>query len=118
VARSKYTAAARVMFRSEQVNRPRLETIKKLLFRFHGPCPVSLTIHYAGRGEVDLSLPEQVTIRPCAELTEAINTALGYQAVSYSTKPIERPERKKGGWDRAKALPGSFMPAGSVMRRE
>ncbi len=97
----KYTASTRIMFHSDRISRQKLSEVKKLFYRFHGSCPVSLTIHYSGRGEVDISVPEDLTIRPCGEFTAEVEKTLGYKAVIYEKKPVELAERmkKNGRWE-------------------
>ncbi|MDP3481594.1 MAG: DNA polymerase III subunit alpha, partial [Desulfoprunum sp.] len=46
VAREKYTASARVRLDSDKISRQKLETLRKTLFQYHGPCPVVLTLHF------------------------------------------------------------------------
>jgi len=115
-ARSKYTANSRIMLQSEQINRVKLEALKKLFYRFHGSCPVSLTLHFSGRGEVDISVPEDLTIRPSSEFAEAVNGALGYTAVSYIKKPIEIQERKRpnGSWAKRKEFANNRHQVGTA----
>ena len=72
-AREKYTAGVHIMLQSDRVNRQNLEALKKVIYRHHGSCPVSLTLHFAGRGEVDLEIPQDITIKPCKEFTAEVN---------------------------------------------
>jgi len=96
-AREKYTAAARILLQSAQVNRQRLEALKKVLFRHHGNCPVSLTLHFAGRGEVDLEIPRDITIKPSKEFTAEINRTMGDRVITYEKKPVNEVQKKKNG---------------------
>jgi len=97
-ARDKYTARARIMLQSELVNRQRLEALKKVFFQNHGVCPVSLTLHFAGRGEVDLEIPKDITIKPCKKFTAEVNQTMGGQVITYEKKPLnEMQQRKKNG---------------------
>jgi DNA polymerase-3 subunit alpha len=97
-ARDKYTARARIMLQSEQVNRQRLEALKKVFFQNHGICPVSLTLHFAGRGEVDIEIPKDITIKPCKKFTAEVNQTMGGQVITYEKKPLnEMQQRKKNG---------------------
>ena len=99
-ARDKYTARARIMLQSEQVNRQRLEALKKVFFQNHGICPVSLTLHFAGRGEVDLEIPKDITIKPCKKFTAEVNQTMGGQVITYEKKPLNEMQRgkKNGRW--------------------
>ena len=99
-ARNKYTASACIMLQSDHVNRQSLEALKKVFFRHHGICPVSLTLHFAGRGEVDLEIPQDITIKPCREFTAEVNQTMGDQVITYEKKPVNEMQRKKknGMW--------------------
>jgi DNA polymerase-3 subunit alpha len=99
-ARDKYTARARIMLQSELVNRQRLEALKKVFFQNHGICPVSLTLHFAGRGEVDLEIPNDITIKPCKKFTAEVNQTMGGQVITYEKKPLNEIQRggKNGRW--------------------
>ena len=94
-ARNKYTAGARIMLQSDRVNRQSLEALKKIFYRYHGPCPLSLTLHFAGRGEVDLEIPQDITIKPCKEFTAEVNSTMGDQVISYDRKPVSAILQKK-----------------------
>jgi len=102
-ARKKYVESARVMLRSDQISRRRIEDLKKLVLQNHGPCPVKLTVHFDNRGEVDIEIPRDFTITPSTGFTTAVETVLGYPAVSYSTKIPELVQRKNNGWRKKSA---------------
>jgi len=104
-AREKYTASARIMLRSDHVNRQNLEALKKVFFRHHGPCPVSLTLHFSGRGEVDLEIPQDITIKPSREFTAEVNLTMGEEVISYEKKPVNGGHQKKrnGSWKQREA---------------
>ncbi len=99
-AREKYTAGARIVLHSDRVNRQNLEALKKIFYRYHGSCPVSLTLHFAGRGEVDLEIPQDFTIKPCRELTAEVNRTMGDLVITYEKKPVNTVQQKKrnGAW--------------------
>jgi DNA polymerase-3 subunit alpha len=100
VAREKYTAAARIRLQSDRVSRQNLEALKKVFYRYHGPCPLSLTMHFVGRGEVDIEIQEGFTIKPCQEFTSEVNKTMGYQVISYDQKPVtvNQPRKRNGAW--------------------
>ena len=98
-ARDKYTANTRILLQSDRVNRQNLEALKKVLFRHHGDCPVSFTLHFAGRGEVDLEIPQDITIKPGRKFTAEINRIMGDEVVTYEKKPVvDGPKKKNGMW--------------------
>jgi DNA polymerase-3 subunit alpha len=99
-AREKYTAGACIMLHSDRVNRQNLEALRKVIYRHHGPCPISLTLHFAGRGEVDLEIPQDITIKPCKEFTAEVNRTMGAPVIAYEKKPVNIAGQKKrnGAW--------------------
>lgn len=99
-ARTKFTEAARIMLQADQINRQRLENLKNMMRRFHGTCPVSLTLHFNKRGEVDIDTPQDFTITPCRELTDEVEKTLGYATISYTNKLAEIKQRngRNGKW--------------------
>ena len=87
------------MMQSDLMDREKLEILKRTLYQHHGSCPVTVTIHFAGRGEVDIEMPKDLTISPCRSFTDDINKITGFGSVSFETKPIELQARKKNnGW--------------------
>ncbi|MFC1837103.1 DNA polymerase III subunit alpha [Thermodesulfobacteriota bacterium] len=99
-ARDKYTARAQIMLQSDLVNRQSLEALKKVFHRHYGSCPVSVTLHFDGRGEVDLEIPQDITIKPCKEFTHEINQTMGDQVITYEKKPVMglQMKKKNGMW--------------------
>lgn len=82
-ARLKYTNAAKVVLKADNVDRPGLTKLKKIFHRHHGPCQLTLTIHFDNKGEVDIDLPEEMTVNPDRRLSEEIKSVLGYEAISW-----------------------------------
>ncbi len=99
-ARQKYIESARVLLRSDQVSRRRIEDLKKLVLQNHGPCPIHLTLHYDNRGEVDIEIPKDSSIMPSTGFTTAVEEVLGYPAVTYVTKMPELVKRKTKHWQK------------------
>ncbi|MDF1577147.1 MAG: DNA polymerase III subunit alpha [Desulfobulbales bacterium] len=97
-ARKRYIESARVILRSDQISRGRVEELKKLILQNHGSCPIWLTVHYDNRGEVDIEIPKDFTISPSTGFTTAVDEVLGYPAVSYAAKKPELIQRKNNGW--------------------
>ncbi len=102
-ARKKYTASAGIMLYSDKINRKKIEDLKKVIHRNHGPCPVSLTLHFDKRGEADIDIPEDLTINPSRKFSEEVDAALGYGAILYLQKQAEPPQRKNSKWGGKKA---------------
>ncbi|WP_136805449.1 DNA polymerase III subunit alpha [Desulfosediminicola flagellatus] len=97
-AREKYTELVKVKLVADKINRRQIEQVKKTLYQFHGSCPLLLTLHYPGRGEVDIEVTQDLTIRPCRELTDRMEEILTYDAITFTRKPIVLIPRKKKQW--------------------
>jgi DNA polymerase-3 subunit alpha len=94
-ALEKYTESINLKLDASTVTRQRLEALKKICYQFHGQCPLLLTIHFPGHGEVDIEILKDLTIRPCREFSEKMNETLGYPALSFKKKPMLAQVRKK-----------------------
>jgi DNA polymerase-3 subunit alpha len=94
-ARLKYTSAVHARLEADTVSRIRLEELKELLFNYHGSCPFSITLHFAGEGEVDVEIDRNFTVRPSREMSVSIAELFGYNPLSYEKKAIEPIKRKR-----------------------
>ncbi len=92
-ARERYTAGAHVMLRADKISREVLEGLRKLLRQHPGSCPVSLTLHFDKRGEVDITAPEDFTVVPSQELREKTKRTAGLQRLDLSQE--QGPDRSK-----------------------
>jgi DNA polymerase-3 subunit alpha len=97
-AREKYTSNMNIRLNADKISRQKLEDVKKTLYSFHGNCPLSVTLYFPGRGEVDVDVINDLTIRPCNELTETITDLLGYDGITFTKKQTEPPQFKKKAW--------------------
>jgi DNA polymerase-3 subunit alpha len=96
-AREKYTESIKMELKAAIITRQRLEALKKICYQFHGTCPLLITLHFPGRGEVDVEILRDLTIRPCYEFSEKTEEILGYPALSFKKKPLIAPSRRKWG---------------------
>ena len=94
-ARQKYTQAVHARLEADTVSRIRLEELKELLFNYHGSCPFSLTLHFAGKGEVDVEIDKNFTVRPSSELSVSITEIFGYNPLRFEKKTIEPIRRRR-----------------------
>ena len=94
-ARQKYTQAVHARLEADTVSRIRLEELKELLFNYHGSCPFSLTLHFAGEGEVDVEIDRNFTVRPSKDLSVSITELFGYDPLKFEKKMIEPMRRKR-----------------------
>lgn len=96
-ARETHTDSIRIQINSEKISRKRLEALKQVLYRYHGTCPLLLTMHFPNKGEVDIEILKDLTVRPCREFTDETEEILGYKALSYKKKTIVSTRRKRWG---------------------
>ena len=97
-AREKFTDNVHLIIKAENSDRSQLERIKKQFYKFHGNCPVSITLQIPDKGEVDVEVMKDITLRPCKELSQGIEEILGYKALTFTKKPIAaKPQKKKWG---------------------
>ena len=94
-ARDKYTERVVITLEADKVSRQQIEQVKKQLYQFHGNCPILLTLHFPGRGEVDIEVIKDLTVRPCRELSEQLMEILHYNPLHFHKKPIVVAPRKK-----------------------
>ncbi len=99
-ARITHTESIRIKLESDKISRKRMEALKQIFYRYHGDCPLLLTMHFAGRGEVDIEILKDLTVRPCREFTREAEDILGYQALAFQKKEIHSKRRKR--WGQAK----------------
>jgi DNA polymerase-3 subunit alpha len=101
-ARKKFTEGATLLLDGDQLSRSGCEALKKTLQEFYGDCPVVMTIHFAKRGEVDIDIPKDMTIKPCMELRQRINQLEQNIQLSYRIKKVEARARGngKGAWSK------------------
>ncbi len=99
-AGKKYTESASIILQSEQITRQKLEGLKRTLQEFYGSCPVALTIHFDNRGEVDIEIPPDMTIRPCQELKNSITELIKETSVVFHKKQVELQENNKKRWQK------------------
>ncbi|MEE4164733.1 MAG: DNA polymerase III subunit alpha [Desulfocapsaceae bacterium] len=91
----KYTQSIHATLEADSVNRSRLEDLKQLLFNYHGKCPFSLTLHFAGEGEVDVEINKDFTVTPSREMTEHVRRIFGYDPLTFNKTTLEIKTRKK-----------------------
>jgi DNA polymerase-3 subunit alpha len=97
-ARAKYTDTVIAAIDGATLTREVLERFKELIFTYRGDCPINLTLHFGGEGEVDLDVNKELKVRPCRELDIQITELLNYQPFTYTRTVLSSPQRKKKGW--------------------
>ena len=80
--------------------REQLMQLKNMLYQFHGPSPVKLTLHFDGRGEVDIELLKDLTIRPCPDFFKQVKESFGSNTLSIQMKQAEIQRKHGRGYSR------------------
>jgi len=88
--------SARLLLSAETVGRTETARLRETLRNSPGPCPVTVTLHFNGKGEVDIKLPDTLSIRPARSLQEAIGRLFGKNALFLRRKKLEAAQRGKG----------------------
>ena len=94
-ARQKYTDGVHARLKADTISRLRLEELKEILFNHHGACPFSITLHFAGEGEVDVEINKDFTVKPSREMSISVTELFGYNPLTFAKKPLEPVERKR-----------------------
>ena len=102
-ALEKYAEKTMIRLRADRTSRQHMEQIKELLYTHHGKVPVHLTLHFDGRGEVDIELFKDLAIRPTSDFFQSITRLCGRNGIQVQMKSSELREsrRKKGNGRRA-----------------
>jgi DNA polymerase-3 subunit alpha len=96
-----YTESARITLDADKVNRQKVEHLKKLFHQNHGNCPVSLIMHFPGKGQADIEIPKDLTILPGEKFSTSVNECLGYEAITYQKiHPELKFGQKKRPWQK------------------
>ncbi len=94
-ALEKYTEKTIIRLQADRASRQQMERLKELLYTFHGKARVQLTLHFNGRGEVDIDILRDLTIRPCPEFFRQVQATCGRESLILQMKPCEIRRRKK-----------------------
>jgi DNA polymerase-3 subunit alpha len=96
----KYTENTVIRLQARNTERFQLIELKDLLYRYHGRCPVKLTLHFDGRGEVDIELLKDLTIRPCPDFFRDIKEKFGSRSLNVHMKRPEIQRKQRGGYNK------------------
>lgn len=100
-ALERYTTGARIFLHSERISRQKIEELKTVIHKNHGPCPVSLVLHFDGRGEADVEIQKDLTIMPSRSFSKGVENIFGPTALSYQKKQAELlPSRNGNNWQK------------------
>ncbi len=96
-AMERYTEKAQITLQANATSRQHMGEVKELLYRYHGSTPLSLTLHFDGRGEVDIDILKDLTIRPCPQFFKEIHDLCGGKALQLQMRNTESGRRKGNG---------------------
>ena len=106
-ALEKYTQEAVITVNAEHTSRHHFEQIKNLLYQHHGTCPIKLTLHFDGRGEVDVEILRDLTIKPNMDFSNQVAEILGYKSIGYRMSPPEIKRRFQNGKNKYRTAAGT-----------
>ena len=69
-----------------------------MFYRHHGSCPVRLTLHFDGRGEVDIEILKDLKIKPSSDFFRQVEETLGYPSLKVQMREPEIESRTKNGY--------------------
>jgi DNA polymerase-3 subunit alpha len=92
-----FTEQATIRLPADRIGRKQLIELKELIYQFHGSAPIKLTLHFDGRGEVDILLLKDLTIRPCPDFFQQVKQSFGPGALSVHMRPPEVRRKKRFG---------------------
>jgi DNA polymerase-3 subunit alpha len=98
MALEKYTQDVDIRIRAHSTSRRHLEKIKEILYQHHGTCPVRLTLHFDGRGEVDIEILKDLKVKPSAGFFRQIEGVLGYHSLEVRMREPEIENRSRNGY--------------------
>jgi DNA polymerase-3 subunit alpha len=91
-----YTERAVITLRAAATSRQHMTALKEVLYHHHGSTPVLLTLHFDNRGEVDVQVLKDMSIRPSPDLFHKITRLCGPHALAVEMK---RPEvQRRNGY--------------------
>ncbi len=100
-AMARYTERACITLRADRTSRQHMEQLKEIFYQYHGPTPVHLTLHFDGRGEVDIELLKDLTIRPCPDFFHRVEQFCGPASLQVSMRRSETGKRRGNGRPRS-----------------
>ncbi|PID72368.1 MAG: DNA polymerase III subunit alpha [Desulfobulbus propionicus] len=93
-AMEKYTEKAAISINAEKTSRQHLIQLKELLYKHHGQTPLNLTLQFAGRGEVDIDILKDLSIKSCPDFIRDVTGLCGTRSLALQMK---KPEVRRWG---------------------
>ncbi|MCI5159521.1 MAG: DNA polymerase III subunit alpha, partial [Candidatus Electrothrix sp. AUS1_2] len=97
-----FAEQASVRLSADRTGRNQLIELKELIYQFHGATPIKLTLHFDGRGEVDILPMKDITVRPCPEFFNKVKASFGPQSLFVQMRPTEVRRKKRFGGGRGR----------------
>jgi len=91
-----YTERAVITLRAASTSRQHMLDLKELLYQHHGATPVLLTLHFDKRGEVDIQVLKDMSIRPSTDLFHQITRLCGPRSLLVQMRKPEVQQRRNG----------------------
>ncbi|WP_028582917.1 DNA polymerase III subunit alpha [Desulfogranum mediterraneum] len=104
-AMERYAEKAAITLRAEATSRQHMIQLKELLYQYHGTTPLNLTLHFDGRGQVDIEILKDLTIRACPAFYHDIAGLCGERALALQMRTPE--VRRRGNGKRYPARAGN-----------
>jgi DNA polymerase-3 subunit alpha len=95
-ALEQYTERAIITLRAGMTSRQHMMELKELFYQHHGTTPVQLTLHFDNRGEVDIQVLKDMSIRPSSDLFHKITTLCGPRSLQVQMRRPEVQQRRNG----------------------
>jgi DNA polymerase-3 subunit alpha len=95
-ALEQYTERTVITLRATTTSRQHMMELKELLYQHHGTTPVMLTLYFDNRGEVDIQVLKDMSIRPSSELFHKITHLCGPRSLQVQMRQPEVHQRRNG----------------------
>ncbi|WLE95787.1 MAG: hypothetical protein QTN59_14005 [Candidatus Electrothrix communis] len=92
-----FTEQASIRLPADRIGRNQLIELKELIYQFHGSAPIKLTLHFDGRGEVDILPMKDITVRPCSDFFQKVKASFGPGCLSVQMRQAEVKRKKRFG---------------------
>jgi DNA polymerase-3 subunit alpha len=92
-----FTEQTSIRLPADRISRNQLIELKELIYQYHGSAPIKLTLHFDGRGEVDILPMKDITVRPCPDFFHKVKSSFGPGCLSVQIRPTEIKRKKRFG---------------------
>ncbi len=92
-----YADRAIITLRAAATSRQHMAELKELFYQFHGTTPVLLTLHFDSRGEVDIQVLKDMSIRACPGFFSSVKRLCGPGTLELQMKKPEIQRRNGNG---------------------